>query len=275
MHDLFSLDGRVAVVTGGSGALGSTAAAALAAAGANVGVLARDPDRIEHAVAKIAAAGAAAFALPADVLDRASLESARDVLLDRYGRLDVLVNAAGGNVAEATVDPGGSFFDLPSEALDAVVRLNLDGTVLACQVFGSTLASFGDQITGRSIVNISSMAAGRALTRVAGYGAAKAAVENLTRWLAVDLARRYGDRLRVNAIAPGFVVSRQNRALLLDADGELTERGRAIVDRTPVGRLGQPEDLVTTLLWLCSPASRFVTGVVVPIDGGFSAWTGV
>jgi NAD(P)-dependent dehydrogenase (short-subunit alcohol dehydrogenase family) len=275
VHDLFSLDGRVAVVTGGSGALGSTAAAALAAAGANVGVLARDPDRIEHAVAKIAAAGAAAFALPADVLDRASLESARDVLLDRYGRLDVLVNAAGGNVAEATVDPGGSFFDLPSEALDAVVRLNLDGTVLACQVFGSTLASFGDQITGRSIVNISSMAAGRALTRVAGYGAAKAAVENLTRWLAVDLARRYGDRLRVNAIAPGFVVSRQNRALLLDADGELTERGRAIVDRTPVGRLGQPEDLVTTLLWLCSPASRFVTGVVVPIDGGFSAWTGV
>ena len=275
MRDLFSLEGRVAVVTGGSGALGSTACVALAGAGAAVGVLARDAARIEVVVAEIAAAGGDAFALPADVLDRASLERARDLVLDRHGRLDVLVNAAGGNLPEATVEPDGTFFDLPQEAFDAIFRLNAQGTLLACQVFGQALVGSREEVAGRCIVNISSMAAGRALTRVAGYGSAKAAVESLTRWLAVDLARRYGDGLRVNAIAPGFVVSGQNRALLLDANGELTDRGRAIVDRTPAARLGRPEDLVTTLLWLCSPESRFVTGVVVPVDGGFSAWSGI
>jgi len=275
MRDLFSLEGRVAVVTGGSGALGSTACVALAGAGAAVGVLARDTATIDAVVAEIAAAGGDAFALPADVLDRDSLDQARDLVLDRHGRLDVLVNAAGGNLREATVEPGGTFFDLSPEAFDAVFKLNAQGTLLACQVFGQALARSRDQVAGRCIVNISSMAADRALTRVAGYGASKSAVENLTRWLAVGLARRYGDGLRVNAIAPGFVVSTQNRPLLLDADGGLTDRGRAIADRTPAGRLGQPEDLVTTLLWLCSPESRFVTGVVVPVDGGFSAWTGI
>ena len=275
MPDPFSLEGRVAVVTGGSGALGSTACIALAGAGALVGVLARDRVRIDVVVDEIAAAGGDAFALPGDVLDRDSLERARDLVLDRHGRLDVLVNAAGGNLRDATVEPDGTFFDLPPEAFDAVFRLNAQGTLLASQVFGQALAGSGDEVPGRCIVNISSMAADRALTRVAGYGAAKAAVENLTRWLAVDLARRFGDGLRVNAIAPGFIVGAQNRALLLDANGELTVRGQAVVDRTPAGRLGQPEDLVTTLLWLCSPESHFVTGVVVPVDGGFSAWSGI
>jgi len=270
--DLFSLEGRVAVVTGGSGALGSAMAAALAEAGAAVGVLARDRARLDETVAQI---GGRAFGLEADVLDRGALERARDSVLERRGRLDVLVNAAGGNVPEATTSPDESFFDLPASALDAVWALNLQGTVLACQVFGPALAAEVDDTGSRAIVNVSSLAAGSALTRVAGYGAAKAAIENLTRWLAVDLAQRYGDRLRVNAIAPGFVVGAQNRALLLDADGGLTERGRTIVARTPAGRLGEPADLVTTLLWLCSPASRFVTGVVVPVDGGFSAWSGV
>jgi NAD(P)-dependent dehydrogenase (short-subunit alcohol dehydrogenase family) len=273
--DLFSLDGRVAVVTGGSGALGSAAAAALASAGASVGILARSPNRVDAVVARITAAGGEAFPLPADVLDRASLEGARAIVLERHGRLDVLVNAAGGNVREATVELDQTIFDLPTEAFDAVFRLNAQGTLLACQAFGAALARPGEQVEGRCIVNISSMAADRALTRVAGYGAAKAAVENLTRWLAVDLARRYGDGLRVNAIAPGFFVGTQNRSLLLDENGELTDRGRAIVDRTPAGRLGQPDDLVTTLLWLCSPESRFVTGVVARVDGGFSAWTGI
>jgi NAD(P)-dependent dehydrogenase (short-subunit alcohol dehydrogenase family) len=270
--DLFSLAGRVAVVTGGSGALGSAMAAALADAGAEVGVLARHRDRIDETVARI---GERAFALESDVLDRSSLEHARETVLERHGRLDVLVNAAGGNLAEATTGPDRMFFDLPPGALDAVWTLNLHGTVLACQVFGPALAPAVDDTDSRAIVNVSSLAAGRTLTRVGGYGTAKAAVENLTRWLAVDLAQRYGDRLRVNAIAPGFVVGAQNRGLLLGDDGEPTERGHTIVARTPAGRLGEPADLVTTLLWLCSPASRFVTGVVVPVDGGFSAWSGV
>jgi NAD(P)-dependent dehydrogenase (short-subunit alcohol dehydrogenase family) len=270
--DLFSLAGRVAVVTGGSGALGSALAAAIADAGAAVGVLARDRDRVDATVSEI---GGTTFALEADVLDRPSLERARDAVLERHGRLDVLVNAAGGNLPAATTDPGGSFFDLPPDAFDAVVRLNLHGTVLACQTFGPALVPDENETGSRAVVNVSSLAAGPALTRVGGYGAAKAAIENLTRWLAVDLALRYGDRLRVNAIAPGFVVGEQNRALLLDEDGRLTERGRTVVARTPAGRLGEPADLVTTLLWLCSPASRFVTGVVVPVDGGFSAWSGV
>jgi NAD(P)-dependent dehydrogenase (short-subunit alcohol dehydrogenase family) len=215
MTDLFGLDGRVAIVTGGTGALGSTLAGALAEAGAAVGVLARDQKRIDVTVADIAAAGGAAFPLPADVLDRRQLERARDLAVSRHGHIDVLVNAAGGNLPEAIVDPDGTFFDLPDDALDAVFKLNLSGTLLACQVFGPALIPQTEEDSGRSIVNISSMAAGRALSRVAGYGAAKAAVENFTRWLAVDCAHRYGDRLRVNAIAPGFLVSAQNRALIL------------------------------------------------------------
>jgi NAD(P)-dependent dehydrogenase (short-subunit alcohol dehydrogenase family) len=275
MTDLFGLDGRVAIVTGGTGALGSTLAGALAEAGAAVGVLARDQKRIDVTVADIAAAGGAAFPLPADVLDRRQLERARDLAVSRHGHIDVLVNAAGGNLPEAIVDPDGTFFDLPDDALDAVFKLNLSGTLLACQVFGPALIPQTEEDSGRSIVNISSMAAGRALSRVAGYGAAKAAVENFTRWLAVDCAHRYGDRLRVNAIAPGFLVSAQNRALILQPDGQPTERGRAIIDHTPAGRLGEPSDLISTLLWLCSPASRYVTGIVVPVDGGFSAWSGI
>lgn len=268
-----TLAGSVAVVTGGTGALGSAIVEALASAGAAVGVLARDVERVG---ATAAAVGGDAFALPADVLERAQLERARDTVLERYGRIDVLVNAAGGNVAEATVGDGRQFFDVPVDALRRVFDLNLFGTVLPCQVFGPAMTPRDENDTAsRSIVNISSMAADRALTRVVGYGAAKAAVENFTRWLAVDCARNYGDRLRVNAIAPGFFVGEQNRALLLDGEGELTRRGRTITDHTPAGRFGHPDDLTSTLLWLCSPESRFVNGVVVPVDGGFSAYSGV
>jgi NAD(P)-dependent dehydrogenase (short-subunit alcohol dehydrogenase family) len=273
--DPFSLDGRVAVVTGGTGAIGSTVAGALAAAGAAVGILARSRDRVEATVEAIVEAGGAAVPLVADVLARRELERARDLLVDRYGRLDVLVNTAGGNLPEATIDPGGTFFESPMEGLEAVLRLNVVGTVLPCHVFGQALIAPAGDEGGRSIVNVSSTAAGRALSRVGGYGAAKAAIESFTRWLAVDCARRYGDRLRVNAIAPGFLLGEQNRALILDDEGGLTERGRAIVDHTPSGRLGEPSDLVTTVLWLCSPASRFVTGVVVRVDGGFGAWSGL
>jgi NAD(P)-dependent dehydrogenase (short-subunit alcohol dehydrogenase family) len=272
---LFDLSGRVAVVTGATGVLGSVMARGLAGAGARVGVLGRRKERAEEVAAEVENRGSEGLALPADVLKREQLEIARDAVLERWGRVDVLVNAAGGNVPAATVGEDASFFGLPEEALREVFDLNLLGTVLPSQVFGEAMT--GDQrseVEG-SIVNISSMAARKPLTRVVGYSAAKAAVENLTCWLAVELARKYGPGLRVNAIAPGFFLGEQNRALLVHEDGRLTERGQAIVEHTPARRFGEPEELVGTLIWLCSPAARFVTGVVVPVDGGFGAFGGV
>jgi len=259
--ELFDLGGRVAIVTGASGVLGGAVAKGLAAAGAHVGLLARRRERLEglaHAL------GGSAIVLDADVLDRSELERACAAALDRFGRIDVLVNAAGGNIAAATIGES-SFFELPVSALDEVVRLNLHGTVLPTQVFGGAM-------NGGSIVNVSSLAAHRALTRVVGYGAAKAAVENLTRWLAVELAPH---GIRVNAVAPGFFVGEQNRALLLDESGALTPRGEQIVALTPAGRFGEPHELAGTVIWLCSAAASFVTGVVVPVDGGFDAFGGV
>jgi NAD(P)-dependent dehydrogenase (short-subunit alcohol dehydrogenase family) len=261
-----SLDGRVAVVTGGSGAIGSALAAGLAAAGARVVVLARDGGRAEEVAAGIPGASA----VSADVRDEESLSAARDEILARHETIDVLVNCAGGNVPAATLADDASPFALPYPALQEVVELNLGGTVLATQVFGGAMRHGA----GCSIVNVSSMAASAALTRVGGYGAAKAAVESLTRWWAVELARR-GTGIRVNAIAPGFLVGEQNRRLLLEPDGTPTARGATILARTPLGRFGEPDDLVSTVVWLASDGARFVTGVVVPVDGGFSAFSGV
>jgi len=269
--DLYSLEGQVAVVTGGTGVLGSAMARGLARAGAKVGVLGRRRENAAAVAEQIEADGGAGMPLPADVLDRGQLEAARAALLQRWERIDILVNAAGGNIPAATAQPGTSFFDLPAQALAQVVDLNLHGTLLPSQIFGAAMAQAGRG----SIVNISSMAAQRALTRVVGYGAAKAAVDNFTRWLAVELARAHGAGLRVNAIAPGFFIGDQNRALLLNADDSLTARGQAIIDHTPAGRFGEPDDLLGTLIWLCSPGAGFVNGVVVPVDGGFSAFSGV
>jgi NAD(P)-dependent dehydrogenase (short-subunit alcohol dehydrogenase family) len=271
LKELFSLEGQVAVVTGGSGVLGGAMAQGLAQAGAKVAVLGRRRAQAQAQADAIIAAGGDALALLADVLDRSQLEAARATLLERWGRLDILVNAAGGNLPSATLPPGESFFNLPVEGLEPVIALNLNGTLLPSQVFGAELARAGSGC----IVNISSMAAQRAMTRVFGYGVAKAAVENATRWLAVELARSYGAGLRVNAIAPGFFVGEQNRALLLNPDGSLTARGQTIIDRTPAGRFGEPAELLSTLIWLCSPGASFVNGVVVPVDGGFSAFSGV
>ncbi len=271
LQDLFSLEGRVAVVTGATGVLGGAMARGLARAGAKVGVLGRRAERAEEVAREISDLGGEAAAVPADVLDEEQLREVRDAVLGRWGRLDVLVNAAGGNVPGATLSGDETVFDLPRGAFGEVFDLNLVGTLLPIQVLGEAMTR-GD---GGCILNVSSMAAARAITRVAGYSAAKAAVDNLTRWLAVDLARRYGDGVRVNAIAPGFFVGEQNRAMLLGEDGNLTDRGRAIVEHTPAGRFGNPDELVGTAIWLCSPAASFVNGAVIPVDGGFGAFSGV
>jgi NAD(P)-dependent dehydrogenase (short-subunit alcohol dehydrogenase family) len=270
LERMFSLQGRVAVVTGATGVLGSEIARGLAMAGATVGVLGRRAGRASEVVAEIEAGGGVAAALSCDVLDAEALQSARDDILRRWGGIHILVNAAGGNAAGATTDATRDFFKLDPAAIREAVDLNLLGTALPCQIFGAVMAE-GD---GGAIVNVSSMTVGRALTRVAGYSAGKAAVENFTRWLAVDFSTR-GLPMRVNAVAPGFFVAEQNRSLLTEPDGSLTPRGRAVIDGTPMGRFGVPEDLVGAVLWLCSPASAFVTGVTLPVDGGFSAFSGV
>ncbi|MDF1522878.1 MAG: SDR family oxidoreductase [Trueperaceae bacterium] len=267
----FRLDGKVCVLTGGTGVLGSVMAQGLAAAGARVAVLGRRREKAEEVVDAVRALGGDAIATPADVLDQGALEGVRSDLIDRWGRVDLLVNAAGGNLAGATLTPEQTFFDLAPDAMRGVMELNFFGSFLPSQVFAKAMV---DQGAG-AIVNVSSMAAIQSVTRVAGYSAAKAAIDNFTRWLATTLAKQHGEKLRVNAIAPGFFVAEQNRRLLLNEDGTLTARGRSIIDKTPMGRFGEPEELLGALLWLLSDASRFVTGTVVPIDGGFSVFSGV
>jgi len=271
LEQLFGLAGKVAVVAGGTGVLGSAMARGLADAGARLGILGRRLERAEEIAAEIQRAGGEAMALPADVLKREKLEQSRQAVLRRWGVIDILVNAAGGNIAQATLENGGSIFDLPVDPVRTVLDLNFLGTLLPIQVFGAAMAEKGNGC----IINISSMAVQRPLTRVPAYGAGKAAMENLTRWLAVELARKYGPGLRVNAIAPGFFLGDQNRRLLVNEDGSLTPRGQRIIDHTPAGRFGDAAELVSTLLWLCGPGSRFVNGAVVPVDGGFSAFGGV
>lgn len=267
----FALDGRLAVVTGGYGVLGGTIASGLAAAGARVIILGRRRDVADSKAEEIREAGGLADVSVADVLDDASLRSAAEDLRARgLGEIDILVNAAGGNVARARSD-NRSVFDIPLDAFDEALRLNLHGTVAPTMIFGELMAARGRG----SIVNISSMAAMQALSGVMGYSVAKAGVDNFTRWMAVDLARRFGDGIRVNAIAPGFFLSEQNRAVLVAPDGSPTERAKKIIDRTPMARFGRPEELIGAIQWLCSDSASFVTGVVIPVDGGFSAFSGV
>jgi NAD(P)-dependent dehydrogenase (short-subunit alcohol dehydrogenase family) len=269
--ELFSLEGKVAVVTGGTGALGSALAQGLAAAGARVGVLGRRAAHADRIVAAITQSGGSGLALVTDVFDSIQLNQARDKLLNTWGTIDILLNATGGNLPGATVGDDRPFFSLSEEALNEVVRLNLNSAIRTTQVFGEVMAQRG----AGSIINISSMASQKPLTRVVGYAAAKAAIENFTKWLAVELAQKYGPGLRVNAIAPGFFIGEQNRDLLLNADGTHTPRGRLIIEHTPLRRFGQPEELIGAAVWLASDAARFVTGIVVPVDGGFSAFGGV
>jgi len=270
-REAFDLTGRTAVITGGTGVLGSAMARALAQAGARVAVLGRRADVAERVAQELAQDGATAMALPADVLDPDGLAEAAEKLQSTWGPADVLVNAAGGNRPDALVHGDRTLFDMPADAFRAVLDLNLTGTLLPIQAFGKAMAD-----TGRgSIINISSMAARKPLTRVIGYAAAKAGVDNLTQWLSVHAATTWGEGVRVNAIAPGFFVGEQNRALLLNEDGTPTERGAQILAHTPMGRFGNPDDLAGTVVWLASPASAFVTGIVVPVDGGYDAFGGV
>jgi len=272
LHDLFGMSGLVVVVTGGGGILCSAMSQALARAGARVAVLDVRLEAAQKVAAEIGASGGEALAVQCDVLDKAAIEAAAAQVLQVWGQVDLLVNGAGGNRPEATTNPQHSFFDLPAGAVQWVFNLNFLSTLLCCQVFGRLMAERGDGV----ILNISSMNSLRPLTRIPAYSAAKAAVSNFTQWLAVHMAREYSPRIRVNAIAPGFFMTAQNRFLLTDeATGELTTRGQAIVDHTPMGRFGDPADLLGTLFWLLSPASSFVTGIVVPVDGGFSAYSGV
>lgn len=269
---LFDLNNKTVVITGGSGVLGAALALGLAQARARVVVVGRRFEACEGVAQQIRTQGGQAWAVAADVTNRDSLVQALTQIEQVAGPVDILVNGAGGNQLGGTTSPTQSFFQLDPNAASAVFNLNFIGTFLASQVFGQGMA---DRKQG-NIINITSMSGLRPLTRVATYSAAKAAVANFTQWLAVHMAEEYSPHIRVNALAPGFFLTEQNRFLLTDKEtGAWTERGNKIVSHTPMRRLGTPDDLVGTLLWLASPASQFVTGIVVPVDGGFSAFSGV
>ena len=268
---LYDLSDQVAIVTGATGTLGGAMALGLARAGARVGVLGRRANLAEARAAEIEAAGGEAMPLVADVLQRDQLESARQAVLDRWGRIDILINCAGGNAPGGMVAVDGSFFDLTQEGMQGVIDLNLMGTLLPSQVFGQVMA----QQRKGCMINISSLSVPRALSRVVAYGAAKAGAENFTRWLAIEMVRKYGQGLRVNAIAPGFFLAEMNRPFMVKEDGSWTTRGQQVIDHTPAGRFGDPEELVGATIWLCSPAASFVNGAVISVDGGFGASSGV
>jgi NAD(P)-dependent dehydrogenase (short-subunit alcohol dehydrogenase family) len=268
----YDFSGLTAVITGGTGVLGGELARVLAACGAQLAILDLNIEPGEALLARMGENAAQAGLFVCDVLDRASLEETCQEVLARFGKIDCLINAAGGNKPRATTSPELSFFDLPADALRWVFDLNILGTILPCQVFGKIMAERGQG----TILNISSMNAFRPLTRIPAYSAAKAGVSNFTQWLAVHMAKEYSPNIRVNAIAPGFFLTEQNRFLLTEQEtGELTARGKSIIAHTPMGRFGQAEDLFGAVLWLLSPASSFVTGTVLPIDGGFAAYAGV
>lgn len=272
LDGMFGLSGRVAAITGGGGILCGTMAKALSEIGVKVGVMDIRKEAAQGVVDAIAKAGGKAIAVQCDVLDRASVQAAYDEIAKAFGKVDILINGAGGNHPRATTTDETKFWDLPQDAFQWVFNLNFIGTVIPSQVFGKAFAAqdYGD------IVNISSMSAFRPLTNVAAYSAAKASVSNFTMWLAVHISQNYSKKVKVNAIAPGFFVTEQNRYLLTEKEtGKLTKRGQKVIDHTPMGCFGDPEDLVGCLVWLLSPSAKFVHGAVIPVDGGFAAYSGV
>ncbi len=271
MKNDFSLKGKVIVVTGATGILGEAFINGIANAGGIVGVLGRNEKIANERAASIVNQGGEAIALIADVTNEMDLISAREIILSKYGKIDGLVNAAGGNMPDAVIQPGQDIFQLNMSALQQVMNLNLFGTILPTQIFGEVIKNTG---TG-SIVNISSVSSDHAVTRVLGYSLAKSAIDSYTKWFAVELANRFGDKIRMNSIVPGFFLTEQNRTLLTNTDGSLTERGNLIIQNTPFNRFGDPEELIGALIWLLSDASKFVTGSKITLDGGFSVFSGV
>jgi NAD(P)-dependent dehydrogenase (short-subunit alcohol dehydrogenase family) len=269
---MYDFSGKTVAITGGTGVLCSEIAGALAGCGAQVAILGRNEEAGKALIERLGERGKQLSFFKFNALDRESVAQVAQDVIKSFGKLDCLINGAGGNKPQATTSPDLSFFDLPADAIRWVFELNIMGTILPSQAFGKIMAEQGYG----TILNISSMNAFRPLTRIAAYSAAKAAVSNFTQWLAVHMAQEYSPRIRVNAIAPGFFLTNQNRFLLTDKEtGEWTARGKTIVGHTPMGRLGESKDLFGCVLWLLSPASEFVTGVVIPVDGGFSAFSGV
>jgi len=271
MKDLFDLTGKVAVVTGGNGILGRSMCAGLCDKGARVIIIGRKVESGEAAVAELKANGGDAIFCKCDVLNLEQLGQVKDEILKLYGKIDILVNAAGGNMPGASVQPDKSLFDVDMEAIRTVFELNYFGTLYPIRVFAEVMVKQGHG----NIINITSATVERPMTRVLGYSSAKAAVKNLTQWLAVEFAHKYGENIRVNALPPGFFLTEQNRFLLTNPDGSLTPRGGLIIQGTPMNRMGKPEDLQGALLYLASDASKFVTGTTTIVDGGFDAFSGV
>jgi NAD(P)-dependent dehydrogenase (short-subunit alcohol dehydrogenase family) len=267
----FSLKGKVIIVTGGTGILGDAFTKGIAKAGGIVGILGRNQAVAQERADAINTSGGQAIALVADVMKEDELIAAKDAVLNQYGRIDGLVNGAGGNMPGGIVQPADDIFKMNMDGMRQVLDLNLWGTLIPTQVFGEAMVQNGSG----SIVNISSMASQKAITKVLGYSMGKAAVDCYTQWFAVEMANRHGDKLRMNAIAPGFFLTEQNRTLLTQPDGSYTERGNLVIKQTPYKRFGKPEELIGALVWLLSNASQFVTGTVINVDGGFSIFSGV
>ena len=271
MKPNFNLNERVAVITGGGGALGGCIAQSLSQSGVKIVILDLTQESAQQTVDAIEKEGGMAISFSADVLSKKSMEDVSKEILKKWGRSDILLNAAGGNMPGATIGVDQTIFDLSMDDFNKVTELNLNGSVIPSLVFGKIMA---DQNSG-SIINYSSMSVDRVITRVVGYSASKAGIENFTRWMAVEMAHKFGPGVRVNAIAPGFFVGNQNRRLLLNEDGSYTERGDTIIRNTPMKRFGEAAELNGAIHFLCSDAAQFITGVVLPIDGGFSAFSGV
>lgn len=270
-QNIFCIEGKVAIVTGGYGVLGGSISRHLAQQGANVVILGRNEDKGNALVKEINENGGKSLFIKCDVMDENQLTESREKILSTYGKLDILVNAAGGNVPGATLAPDQDFYTMKTTDWEKVIKLNMDGTVFPSLIFSKVMAEQGSG----NIINVSSMAAYSAISRVPGYSAAKAAISNFTQWMATEMALKYGDKIRVNAIAPGFFIGDQNRAVLINPDGSLTERSKKVLAKTPMGRFGDITELNGVVQFLCSDAASFITGVVLPVDGGFSAYSGV